>query len=95
MLLRKVEKKFIFSGGRNRNKELEEVAKEDPDYLYWLFNSREVVWALSDEVHAALVDAMERHKIPFSKEKKSRVASKHESHHRKGIQRRAGIHLRG
>ncbi len=80
MLLKQVERRFVFTGGRHRGKELNEVAKENPEYLQWLFNSLEVNQDLSDEAWYALEDSMREHKIPFAKKRKRKLASQHGPH---------------
>jgi hypothetical protein len=68
-ILFKREGTFVFGGTKHKDKELEEVAREDPGYLNWLWNNVDMLGNLTDEATSALQDAMEREGIPFEKQK--------------------------
>lgn len=63
-------RRWVFRIGKHANKTLDDVAKEDPTYLQWMFRTR-VLGHLKDEFHH-LVDVMEKHGISFEREPRKR-----------------------
>lgn len=62
----KKEQEFLVSGKKHAGKTLEDVAKEDPGYLAWLWTSKEppLLGELTEEAYEALDSIMREYDIP-------------------------------
>jgi len=53
---------WAFKHGKHIGKTIDEVAKEAPSYLVWMFDSK-VIYDLDNKAYYALVDVMGEHHI--------------------------------
>ena len=66
-LLYKENGQWMINGAKHRMESLDKVAQTDPGYLWWAWHN--VGPTMDDETFYALVDTMERYKIPFDRPK--------------------------
>lgn len=67
-LVYKKEKIWYLNGSKHLGKTLEEVAKIDPGYVWWIWHK--IGPAMADETYYAIEDVMYKNNIPFNKNKK-------------------------
>ena len=65
-------KHWVMRGRKHNGKRLEDVAKDDPSFLTWLWSTISVFQHLSKEAVDALQSIMEKEEIPFEKPRKEK-----------------------
>ena len=60
---------WSLNGGKHSGESLDQVARNDPGYLNWVWNEKKIYDFLPDDAAYALEDAMTKHGVSFEKKR--------------------------